>query len=88
MMNALEQQVIAESKRFRAALPRLLPQYWGKWVVFKDGEVQGVFDDAESAYIDAIDSLGIKSGFVISQVVEDEGPVPVSASLWFGLFPT
>jgi len=83
---AVEQTVREESARFRAALPLLLDRYPEKWVVFKDGEVQRVFDDEETAFVEAVRTYGIDTGFVIAQVIEDPGPIPITAGIYFGMF--
>lgn len=88
-MNPVAQQVLEESRRFQSALPRLLPLYRDKWVIFKDGEVRGSFDDDDDAYVAAVKRFGVHGGFVIAQVTEEASrPVPVTAGIYFGVFPS
>lgn len=83
-MDANAQRVLEESKRFRARLPELLPRYSGRWVVFLEDEVRGVFDDEEDAYVAAVQEFGVRGGFVIARVAPDAcDPVEVSAALFF-----
>ena len=78
------ERVQAEMGRFRAALPRLLTEMRGKWVVFRDGQVQGVFDSEEAAYIDGLKRYGSDGGHVVAQIVE-EVPTPLNAGVVFDL---
>jgi hypothetical protein len=83
-MDANAQRVLEESRRFRAALPELLPQYNGRWVVFRNGAVVDAFDDEDDAYVAAVDKFGVGGGFVIARVgVNALEPVAVSAALFF-----
>jgi hypothetical protein len=78
------QRVLEESRRFRKRLQELLPQYEGRWVVFRDNEVQGAFDDEEQAYAAGVEKFGVRGGFAIARVEADaDRPVPVTAALFF-----
>jgi hypothetical protein len=81
--NPIHRLVFEESDRFRAALPILIKQYRDKWVLFKDGKVQAVFDDEFSAHCAGVQNFGVDGGFVVAQVVEDTGPVPITAGVFF-----
>lgn len=75
-------RVREEMGRFREALPRLLPELEGRWVVFRDGEVVSVHDDEEQAYRAAVEQFGPAGGQVIARV-EPERTVPLSAAVLY-----
>ena len=75
-------RVREEMGRFREALPRLLSELEGRWVVFRDGEVVSVHDDEEQAYIAGMERFGPDGGQVIALVVP-ERVVPVSAAVLY-----
>jgi hypothetical protein len=78
------QKVLEESRKFRARIPELVPDYNGRWVVFLNNEVKYAFDDEEEAYVTAVNEFGVRGGFVVALVTEDAGaPVPISAALFF-----
>jgi len=81
---AILARVANESARFRAAIPQLLAQYGGKWVVFRDGAVVSVQPDEESAYVAGLQRFGPGGGHVVAVVLEPE-PVLLSAAIAFGL---
>ncbi|MBI5487906.1 MAG: hypothetical protein HY905_11285 [Deltaproteobacteria bacterium] len=72
------EKVKQEMQAFRVALPDLLRDHPGQWVVFIDGKVVDFYVDEESAYGAAIRAFGPHAGFVIAQVA-GEKPQPVSA---------
>ena len=80
-MDPVDFRILEESRRFRAALPELLKQHAGKWVVFKDGEVRIVTDDEDSAYVWGLEHYGARGGFVVAPVDEDQGPRPATFEL-------
>jgi hypothetical protein len=59
-----------EMDRFIEALPQLLREIPGKWVVFRDAKVQSVHADEESAFSAGHRKFGTKGGQVIAQVAE------------------
>jgi hypothetical protein len=73
-MGTVSEKVLEETKLFRAALPGLLEEHRGKWVVFKDGSVRSFHDDEKAAYDAA----------VIAPVSETH-TTPVTAAVLFGL---
>ena len=85
-MADVREKVLAEMELFKKALPDLLAEYEGKWVVFQDGRVVEAFDDEDEAYVAAVERFGVGSGFLLKQVVEDTGPVPISGGVGFHLF--
>ena len=52
------ERVRQEMRRFEASLPRLMPLYADRWVVFRDGDVVSVHDDEEAAYRAGIAKFG------------------------------
>ncbi len=77
--------VVREYEAFKAKLPELLVKYrGGKYVVVRDGEVQGVFDSLEEAYKHALERFGINGHFII-QRVEEEQPQHYSPTHALGL---
>ena len=80
MTAKIKRDLLSESKRFHAALPALLSQYRGKWVLFRDGEVQGVFDDDDEAEREAVARFGHDGACVVAPVVEHGEPPHFSFS--------
>ncbi len=68
----VRERVFAEFARFREKLPTLIPVLGGKWVVFRDGEVQSVHDDLEAAYEAGVSRFGRDGGMVVAEVREEE----------------
>jgi hypothetical protein len=83
-MDARE-RVFAEMAKFHEALPELLREHQGKWIVFKDGAVQSLHDDEDSAYWAGLKAFGAQGGQVIVLVEEEGAPVPLTASLMFAI---
>ena len=79
---SVAEKVLQETLRFRAALPELLKGHSGKWIVFKDGEVQSVHDTAEEAHRAGLEKFGREGGHVVAPVVEEK-PAPITASVLF-----
>jgi hypothetical protein len=75
-------RVAEEMERFDAALPKLLLDdvIRGRWVVFKDGAVVRAFDDEDSAYTWARNTLGKLAGFVLACVEPERTHVLGAAS--------
>lgn len=67
-------------RRFEASLPRLMPLYADRWVVFWDGEVVSVHDTEELAYRAGLEKFGRHGGHVIAKVAAQHA-VPLSASV-------
>jgi hypothetical protein len=74
------ERVRQEMCRFEASLPRLMPLYADRWVVFRDGEVVSVHEDEEAAYRAGIEEFGRHGGHVVAQVAEPR-VVPLSAAI-------
>jgi len=83
-MDSVSAKVLAETERFRAALPGLKKVMPGVWVVFKDGAVVSGHGTEEEAYLAAMKSFGPEGGFVVGQIA-DEPPVPLTAGVVFGM---
>jgi len=81
-MADVRKKVREEYERFLVALPKLLETIAGKWVVFLDGEVQGVFNDDASALNDAVARYGVVGGFVVAPVAPIE-VMPVTAGMLY-----
>ncbi|MBI5478799.1 MAG: hypothetical protein HY906_08090 [Deltaproteobacteria bacterium] len=82
-MSDIERKVLEETERFRAALPELIKQHPGRWVVFRDGQVVSDHATEDEAYRAAVARFGVTGGFVVAPVVEVE-PTPVTAGVMFG----
>lgn len=80
---AVRERVFVESRQFRAMLSTLIPEYGGKWVVFRDGQVQSVHDTEDEAFVAGLQRFGADGAFIIPQVREVE---PVLMSGIAGLF--
>jgi hypothetical protein len=78
------EKVKAEMAAFRAALPGLLRELRGKWVVFREGRVQSVHDDEDSAFAAGMKSFGRDGGHVVAQVTEEQ-VIPLHAGVVFGV---
>ena len=82
MADTVAERVLQETLRFREALPVLLKEHAGKWVVFRDGQIQGVYDDEERAYRGGLEKFGREGGHVVAPVIEQR-PAPITASVLF-----
>ena len=86
---AAGKRVREEAARFRADLPTLLTRYAGQWIIYKDGTVQGAFEDEDAAYAASVQKYGARSGALIAEVTEEANePSPVTAGIYFGIFAT
>jgi hypothetical protein len=83
-MSSVAEKVLEETKRFHQALPALLPDHRGRWVVFLDGKVKSEHDSEPLAYASAVKAFGRDGGFVVAPVVEVSS-VPVTAGVLFGI---
>jgi hypothetical protein len=84
IMSTPSEKVLAETRKFREALPELLKTHSGEWVIFLDGEPKGFHSDEKTAYDAAVAEFGRNAGFVVAPVVETN-PTPVTAAVMFGL---
>ena len=82
MADTVAEKVLQETLGFREALPDLLKEHAGKWVVFRDGQIQGVYDDEERAYRGGLEKFGREGGHVVAPVIEQR-PAPITASVLF-----
>lgn len=80
---SIEEQVLAETERFHAALPEIMKKHAGRWVVFREGVVASAHDDQDQAYSAGVAEFGIEGGFVVAQVAEVT-PTPITAAVMFG----
>ena len=71
-MRPIERAVYEETLRFRKALPELLKDHRGQWVVFLHGRPRGFFPNGDEAYLAALDAFGCDGGFVVAPVVEEQ----------------
>jgi len=71
--------VLAETRRFRAALPYLLESHKGCWVVFKNGAVASTHESQDEACEAGLAAFGPHSPHVIDRV-EQKSAVHVSAA--------
>lgn len=69
-------------RRFQEALPGLLEQHRGRWVVFRDGQVVSAHDTEEEAYRAGLEAFGRHGGHVVAQVAEQR-VVPLTAAVSF-----
>ncbi len=84
-MTDVREKIKAESQRFTQALPELLKtNLKGRWVVFKDGAVQGDYDTESEAYQDAVKRFTLDGGFAIHEVKEQE-PIYITAGAVYGV---
>ncbi len=66
-MDSVYARVYREQEAFNAEVPTLMQTIPGKWVVYRGG-VQGVYDDEDAAYADALARFGVEGGFVLDRV--------------------
>lgn len=83
-MNDVREKVKKESLLFVQALPELLKTLKGRWVIFKDGAVQGDYATESDAYKDAVKRFSLEGGFAIHEVKEQE-PVFITAGAVYGV---
>jgi hypothetical protein len=62
----------------------LLEQHPGKVVLFKGGEVQGIYETYDEAYAAGVDKFGVDTEFLIELLLERHAP-SVSLSWLHGL---
>ena len=84
MPNTATEKVLEETHRFHQALPSLLAEHRGRWVVFKDGSVQSEHATEAEAYNSAVQTFGRDAGFVVAQITEIS-PTPITAGVLFGI---
>ncbi len=77
-------RVAQEMRRFEEKLPELKENYSGRWVVFKDGKVHSDHATENDIYAAGIALFGLDGGHVVA-ILKDIGPVPVSASVLYGM---
>ncbi len=83
-MSDVREKIKEESQRFVQALPELLKTLKGRWVVFKDGAVQGDYATESEAYGVAVKRFGLEGGFAIHEVKEQE-PFFITAGAVYGV---
>lgn len=66
-----------DRKSFEEALPRLLGEHKGEYVLFADGEVVGLYPNYDAAFSDALSRFGSDGVFLIQPII-DEPPQPIS----------
>jgi hypothetical protein len=76
------ERVREEMARFEAALPDLLQTARGKWVVFRDGRIVSIHDDARTAYEEGLRRFGPTGGHVVAPV-EETRTIPITALVEF-----
>lgn len=64
----VDAQVAENSARFRAALPELIKEHRGEWVIFRDGQPAGFYPSAMDAYLTAVRRFGEDGGFAMHRV--------------------
>jgi len=84
MAETVADKVLEETLRFRAALPGLLKEHPGKWVVFKDGAVQSIHETEEEAYTAGLAAFGRDGGHVVTPVMPDNA-APITAGVLFNV---
>lgn len=72
-------RVRAESRELDRQMPGLLRRIRGKWVVFRDGEVQSQHRSSDDALRAALKRYGVHGAFVIARV-EPVVPRPITAA--------
>lgn len=75
--------ILAETLRFREALPELLPSYGGQWVVFTDGRVTSVHQNEDDACRTGMRRYGPNSSYIVDRV-ERKRAVPLTAAVVYG----
>ncbi len=66
----MTRSVLAEVARFEADLPHLLTYLEDRWVVYRDGAVQGDFATLGDAYDFAVERFGVNGGQVVAEVTK------------------
>jgi len=84
-MSDIREKIKKESQLFAEALPKLLKTTLkGRWVVFRDGAVQGDYATESEAYKDAVRRFSLEGGFAIHEVKEQE-PIFITAGAVYGV---
>lgn len=80
MNTDIPESLRAEITAYHQQLPTLQQHHAGKFVIFRDGIMQGVFDTFDAAARDAIRRFG-DGPYLIRQVAEDRVmPLPASVA--------
>jgi hypothetical protein len=81
-MNATEPKLFAlkvEQAAFDRLLPEMLEEHRGQFVVVHDQKPCGFFTTYDGAYAFALDTFGLDTVFLISEVIEpDNTPASIS----------
>lgn len=75
MTDALDQEITA----FEQLKPSLIEHHLGKYVVIKNGQLQGSFDSFNNAAEESVKRFG-KGPFLIRQVGNRPAPIPASVA--------
>lgn len=67
-----EARLATELQLYAARKPEWLKQHSGSYVVAKDDLVLGFYSTFKEAYIEGVRKWGIKTDFLVKQVVEHE----------------
>ena len=80
------EKIQREQDAFNAQIPKLIAAgHAGKYVIFRDGQVHGVFATEAEAYAAAIEKFGTTGGFLLDLVAEKKSPEVISFSYMLGL---
>lgn len=83
-MSPVDKKVLEQTLLFRAALPGLLEEHRGEWVVFHEGSVRSMHATIREAYAAAINELGPDAGFVVAPI-EEVRPSPIYTGVIFSM---
>ncbi len=75
---------LEETLRFEKAVPGLLAELAGKWVVFKDGKVEVVCESEREAYAAGLERFGVSGAHIVACVAEPK-PRMISAAARFNI---
>jgi hypothetical protein len=68
-----------EQAAFDAQLDTLVREHSGKYALFRDGKVVGLYDDHAAAYEAGLDRFGLDTPFLIAHVAKPQ-PEPISVA--------
>lgn len=77
--------IAAEQQAFDSARDCLLASQAGKFALFMNCELQGIFGSYDEAYRAGLDRFGVDIAFLVAKVEPLKNPEPVSLALDAGL---
>lgn len=76
-----KERLVQEKQELNKIRECLVAQHAGKYVLFSEGQVQGIYDSHEQGYDAALKKYGTDGVFILHHLVEHEPKVSLSWQL-------